>query len=88
MNSEKIYKTPVYTRNAYKRYYDKNKDNAEFREKKKFYNQNYILKKKIEKLNMAQAQEKTNEIVEEVKVPKVNKKVTLTQAKKINAFFI
>jgi len=40
------FKTPIYIRNANKKYYDKIKTTEEYKEKKKEYNRIYNLRKK------------------------------------------
>lgn len=42
----KNFKTPIYIRNANKKYYSKVKDTPEYKEKKKEYNKIYNLRKK------------------------------------------
>jgi hypothetical protein len=45
------YKTPIYQRNAYERYYQKNKDNEEFKEKRRATaKKSYEKKKELKRL--------------------------------------
>lgn len=46
---EKQYKTPSYTRRATTNYYNKNKDNTDFKQKKADYNKKYYEKTKEKK---------------------------------------
>lgn len=47
MNTEREYKTPIYTRRAYERYYEKNKDNQEFKLKRRAAAKKSYEKKKL-----------------------------------------
>jgi hypothetical protein len=45
------YKTPIYQRNAYERYYQKNKDNEEFKQKRReTAKKSYEKKKELKRL--------------------------------------
>ena len=59
METERIYKTPIYTRKAYERYYEKNKDNEEFKIKRREAAKKSYEKKKL--LKQQQQQELLNE---------------------------
>ena len=47
MDTERTYKTPIYTRKAYERYYLKNKDNQEFKLKRRAAAKKSYEKKKL-----------------------------------------
>ena len=63
---EKEYKTPIYMRKAYDRYYQKNKESEEFKKKrrdasKRYYEKQKLLKKQKQELELNEATSSTTE---------------------------
>ena len=58
---EKIYKTPIYVRKAVNDYHERNKDKAEYKEKRRIYLKKYYEKTKQKKFPII-------DIVESIKV--------------------
>jgi len=63
---EREYKTPIYLRKAYDRYYQKNKESEEFKQKrrdasKKYYEKKKLLKKQQQELLLNEAESSTTE---------------------------
>jgi hypothetical protein len=59
MEEQREYKTPIYTRKAYERYYEKNKQNEEFKAKRRLAAKKYYQKKKQLKLLEQQLENET-----------------------------
>lgn len=59
MEEQREYKTPIYTRKAYERYYEKNKQNEEFKAKRRLAAKKYYHKKKQLKILQQQLENET-----------------------------